>query len=455
MNNKFINYITFLIESKNDEKQITKLKLNIILYITFFAFLVFFISFFAYWINTSKLMDVKNERDQFLSEMMRANMGEVPKRPSIVREAMAKEINEITKGSNADSLENKILNYIAPFLESENNSVNEITKKLRDDLNFNFTDFFEKEKGRLNVEIQKINDSIIKYEKAKLNLKEVIENLDYYKLSFKFDESLKINKVFKINDSLMVEFKEPNKYTIKNLEFTKDELEIYINNPNIEYVPNDLNAKNVFLKFILEGKDIYEKKIEEMTLLEKNILDLNISKQAKYKNQVSLETYRKNKAYIIKNQYDMTNQSLEYCLKKGIKYFAFYQSLIIVILVFTALMALCVFVISSKGWSGSDPIVKLIAITVIVVLGMANLINVVMNPKANYISYIKKAEKNEAVQADIIQFFNRYDKLEEKEIDELINKNFLNITKFSEILPETNEAGLQEGFKGFSELKMN
>nr|WP_297307419.1 hypothetical protein [uncultured Flavobacterium sp.] len=192
-----------------------------------------------------------------------------------------------------------------------------------------------------------------------------------------------------------------------------------------------------------------------MATLEKNILDLKSLKETKYKNEVSLETYRKNKAYIIQNQYNITNQSLEYCLEKGIKYFAFYQSLIIVILVFTALMALCVFVISSKGWTGSDSIVKIISITVVVILGMANLINVVMNPKGNYISYIKKAERNEAVQADIIQFFNKYDKLEERDIDTLINRNFRNITKFSEILPETNEAGLEEGFKGFSELKVN
>nr|WP_297307423.1 hypothetical protein [uncultured Flavobacterium sp.] len=46
MNNKSINYITFLIESKNDEKQITKLKLNVIVYITVFALLVFLSRFF-------------------------------------------------------------------------------------------------------------------------------------------------------------------------------------------------------------------------------------------------------------------------------------------------------------------------------------------------------------------------------------------------------------------------
>ena len=100
MNNKFINYVTFLIESKNDVKQVTRLKLNGIIYISLFALLVFFISFFAYWINSFELIKVKEKRDEYLVEMMRANMGEVPKRPSEVRNIMANEIDSILGGNN-------------------------------------------------------------------------------------------------------------------------------------------------------------------------------------------------------------------------------------------------------------------------------------------------------------------------------------------------------------------
>nr|WP_297307421.1 hypothetical protein [uncultured Flavobacterium sp.] len=65
-------------------------------------------------------MEVKKEGDQFLSEMMRANMGEVPKRPSEVREDMAKKIDSVLSNGSGD-LKNEVSKYIEPLLEVKKN----------------------------------------------------------------------------------------------------------------------------------------------------------------------------------------------------------------------------------------------------------------------------------------------------------------------------------------------
>lgn len=131
MDNKIINYFTILVQSKNDSSKSTKLKVTIVLSIFLFAILLFLISFSIYYMNTSEIKKVRDNRDKHLTEMMRINMGEIPNPPSDVKHKFANEINNILHENNTDlEKHKKIEEYISKFIKNDTLQIHSISKKI-------------------------------------------------------------------------------------------------------------------------------------------------------------------------------------------------------------------------------------------------------------------------------------------------------------------------------------
>lgn len=430
MNNKIINYFTILVQSKNDTSKSTKLKITIILSIALFAILLFIISFCIYYVNTSQIEKVRDNRDKHLTEMMRINMGEIPNPPSVVKHKLASDIKSFLHNNNKDlDKHKKIEEYISKFIIIDSLQIHSISKKISENPGKDYNQFFANEKTKVTQEIIDIDEKI---KKNNEQLKVIEKPLIDHPIS-------KYNIRMNLNDNTI-------EFDSKGENYFKDTLAV--KSPVKSPVKIDSLDSSKLSESFIEYNSLRDHKDN---LIKENIT-LTEQRNIKNQNQISLETYRKNKAYIFFNQYNISKLSIDYCIQEGVKYFAYYHALLVVILVFTALMSLCIFGVSAKGWTNTDPFLKTITMCVIVVLGISNLINVVIKPKDNYISYFKKAENNENIQTEIVKFFNQYDSLDEKQIDELINNNFKNLTKFSEILPISDEEGLSKGITNFSEL---
>lgn len=435
MYNKFIDYLTNLVESKNSENNKTRLKIFSIISIFLLAIFLFLLTFSATLFFTNDILNVKNQRDQNLIEMMRVNMGEIPRSPSDVRFRMATKIDSIFEKSNDCTLKNELKSFIKPYLNKNEIRINELSEKFINSPETDFNKVLDEEKQVLSNEFKKINIEIDRLSNLNNSFRDSL---------FKLKNTVSF-KIVNIGSNQMI---------LDLLDETEKEYVHNVISNNIEQAnkteENKKTEENIRSKFVSYQEGIFNQNLKENTA---QIIKLVDEKSIKERNQVSLETYRKNKAYIFQNQFDICKLSIQYCIEEGMRYFAFYRGLIVVILVFSGLMSICVFAISAKGWNGSDPILKVITMTVAIILGMANLMNLVLKPKDNYVSYIVKAERNEAVQTEIIKFFNNYNNLKEDDIDKLIRKNFDNIIKFSEILPETNEEGLKQGITDLSNLK--
>ncbi|MBQ0117281.1 MAG: hypothetical protein KBS98_05110, partial [Flavobacterium sp.] len=172
--------------------------------------------------------------------------------------------------------------------------------------------------------------------------------------------------------------------------------------------------------------------------------ELRESIELKKTNKVPIKEYRLQKKSLIKNLYKINKLNINSSIERAVYYIALHKALMMVIIIYSTLMSLCVFAISSKGWNGSDFALKSVALCVFVVMGLSNLINTVQSPKHNIKLYLEKADNNFKAQVAIVKLYVSFDEKNEKEIDELVNKNFDLISKISDILPQTNEGGIQE-----------
>lgn len=251
-----------------------------------------------------------------------------------------------------------------------------------------------------------------------------------------------------------------------DIEQQKNKYKIIVNNKAYQKIINEAGIKNLKLESqipkneteISESfeklKNIINRKInandEALRLTAKNDTlnfihkELRDAIELKKTNKVPIQEYRLQKKLLIKNLYKINKLNINSSIERAVYYIALHKALMMVIIIFSTLMSLCVFAISSKGWNGSDFALKSVALCVFVVMGLSNLINTVQSPKHNIKLYLEKADNNFKAQVAIVKLYVSFDEKNEKEIDELVNKNFDLISKISDILPQTNEGGIQE-----------
>lgn len=465
-------FMVTLIEDQSSGKLSTQSKVTIATAIFGIAILFFGIAYGVSYFSATSIKNVKKERDEILSEMIRVNMGEIPRSPSEVRLKLVTELDEI-KG-NGDSVNALIDKYKKPQIEN----INEISKKIEQNPTVDIHSFINKEKVIVDAEILEIDKKIeaITQEIVKIDT----DNSALQTVTDEFKDQLYGKKI----KDLIENFDKANENKITVNKF-KEDYEKYLKLPNDSgdsNINNPTSSRNL-IDFILQYDESltpvgnlgevqisYTSLINHLqTELKKHIklYDDNIAKKSsninklqtltkdrdlKIKNNVSLETYKKNKAYIFHNQYKISKLSIDYCIEKAIKFYAFHKAIVYSLLVFTTIISLCAFVISKQGWTQTPKIIQIVSVCVLVIIGMFNLMSAVLKPKENYDTYIAKAELNEKVQSDIVLFFNKYDKLNEADVDTLILENFSKITKFSEILPSTDEKGISEDKFGFADI---
>lgn len=161
-------------------------------------------------------------------------------------------------------------------------------------------------------------------------------------------------------------------------------------------------------------------------------------------------------ANILNEEFKMNHQNIDYATKQSSIYISLYNSLLVIIILYTTLMSISVFMISHSGWTQSKTVIKVFAGTVIIILGLANLINAVIKPKDNfnsYMVYVKQSENNQIKIIRILNDFNKKSTSEECEakMDSII-KNLNHINSINEILPTIDEHKISTTSMDFNKL---
>ena len=145
---------------------------------------------------------------------------------------------------------------------------------------------------------------------------------------------------------------------------------------------------------------------------------------------------------ILNTQAKLNSEQIIYSIKQSYYHLSFYNGLIAVIIVFTTLMSISIFMISHKGWNGSSVYVKVFGLTVIILLGLANLINTVVKPKENFNTYVQGVKKSSANQIKIFDMINDYNRIPAEKMDSVVSKNFEDLNYNVELLPNIDEEKL-------------
>lgn len=180
-----------------------------------------------------------------------------------------------------------------------------------------------------------------------------------------------------------------------------------------------------------DNKDIISKK--------NNIIDnIGDTKSAEVIRLVNKPIYDE----ILNTQAKLNSEQIIYSIKQSYYHLSFYNGLIAVIIVFTTLMSISIFMISHKGWNGSSVYVKVFGLTVIVLLGLANLINTVVKPKENFKTYVQGIKKSSSNQIKIFDMINDYNRISAEKMDSVVTKNFEDLNFNVELLPNIDEEQL-------------
>ncbi len=449
---------------------------KIIFGICSFALILFVVSYVVSLNNARSIKTHYEKRRDNMQAMIDINIGKYQDKYLVDIHPFLKESGNIFLGKT----ENVSLSELGEYIDDyRNNQVDYLENQFKTDKNFSINQYVEAESSKINSQIIDIEKSIgVLDEKNKLfednfnNLKksllglkdinlnkevdkDLINNIGVY-TKLEFAEGLKLIDFlisFDDNSQSYKEFLESNSgfeastYTHKSLailesknggvqeQFYKLLLSMYTNAQNL--ILNDE-------KFVTEKSEY---------LFKKSILikELESLKKAK----VSIEKYKENKTYLFQKQFDINDDTIDYTIDKAISYMALYHALLIVILFFTTVMVICSLAVGVKGWVGTDPNIKLLAMATVVILVMSNLILVTLRPRENYVNYIANAEKNEAKQANMIKFLNNYDKVSLPDLDKFINENLESLTKFSDILPSTDESKLAKDVSDFTGTMSN
>ena len=142
---------------------------------------------------------------------------------------------------------------------------------------------------------------------------------------------------------------------------------------------------------------------------------------------------------ILNNQAELNAEHIIYSIKQSFYHLSFYKGLISVIIVFTTLMSISIFMISHKGWNGSSIQIKVFALTVIILLGLANLINTVIKPKQSFNAYAQSVKKSSDNQIKIFNLINDYNKIPMEKMDSVISRNFNDLNSNVDLLPNIDE----------------
>lgn len=472
---KWKNYL-FLDDEHKSSQERKMTGVLIFVSVGLFAILLFVISYWVALSNAQDIKDLQHARSRHIEDMININVNTYSPDYLVSKEKVQQYINSI----ESLPVDKKAFDrFIDTFNEYK---ISNIKNLLESDKNFNFQNYLEKisnnfkqelsglvtEKAilintleKLEVEYQhnikpKLNfkDSvsanlakeiryIIRLDKNKNNFNSIllfglniIKNHNLYDMA-KIKELDSLNKMSPKTDSLKKIYSKIDDSTFAYI-LTDYTNAIFLDNNNTTLYPF-----HEFYKSILS--DIDSHNIKKAKLI-KDIAEKNDLIDAKKNSQLSLDKYKQNKTYLFQKQFLINNEMIQFSINKGIGYLAFYNALIIVILTFTAILTLCIFGISTKGWGSANDQLKILTIIVLVVLGVSNLILVTLKPKDNYMAYIKSADKNENIQMDIINFFNNYEKLNEIQIDSMLKRNLQQMTRFNEILPETDDSKLIQEF---------
>lgn len=187
----------------------------------------------------------------------------------------------------------------------------------------------------------------------------------------------------------------------------------------------------------------------ERDSLKRQVLKL-VSKKSTDKKSIYIPLEEVNHLFLNKNynlellekQKDLNQYNVDFAINKSKKYLALYNGLLAVIIFFTMLMSIGIFMISNKGWGGSNYAIKIFAINVVIILGISNLVKAVVKPKDNFEKYFASANKSEHNQFKIFKVMNEYDQISPKKMDSIILQNYYEINSIAEILPQIDDKNI-------------
>lgn len=436
-----------------------------------FSVLLFVVAYFVSLHNAGSIKTHYEKRRDNMQAMIDINIGKYQDKYLIDIHPFLQESRNIFLGKSESVSLGDLGGYINDY---RNNQLEYLQNQFKVDKNFTINQYVEVESSKINNQILEIEKNI-----ALLDDKNKLfeENYNTFKIALEGLKNLPLNNVVdksfikNISVYTKIEATEGVNFIDFLISFD-DNLQSYnefgesnsgfnVSNYNKESLANlskytggiekqyyellhsmYTNAQNI----ILNDETLINEKSEN--LLKKSFLIKEI--ESLKKSKVSIEKYKQNKTYLFQKQFDINDDTIHYTIDKAISYMALYHALLIVILFYTAVMVICSLAVGVKGWVGTDPNIKLLAMATVVILVMSNLILVTLRPRENYVNYIANAEINEAKQAKLIMFLNNYDKVNSVELDEFVNKNLDALTKFSEILPSTDESKLAKDVSKFT-----
>ncbi|MFD2938237.1 hypothetical protein [Spirosoma flavum] len=123
---------------------------------------------------------------------------------------------------------------------------------------------------------------------------------------------------------------------------------------------------------------------------------------------------------IINRQYKSAKLLKNYYYELAVIYNNNYYKFSACFVVFSALLAVIVFLIAQKGWATSDAIIKVLFLLVSTTASFYYVMPLVFNNKENLQKNIDKIKIFQGLQSDILTFSSSIDKASQKKIDSMI-----------------------------------
>ncbi len=375
LNIKEYRNFTNLMKSEHKEEQI-KCIILLVPAIFFGTILIFILSYSISFYNSGTIVEDWDTNKKITDSLLiNSSIIDIQKVDETAKN-IDHVINSLEK-QNADSIKQELIKELQ--LTKTTLKLNAVT------INQNKLDKFRKDRDALTADFKKLSDDLPKNQ----------------------------NEVVKVKSSVD---------SVKNL-ITKDSAEA--------------NSLQEELKQFIEKLEISESELNN-TITKIKEVTVKIGNIEKEINSLSTGKTLQN-VEILRKQYLLDSNNVEQFMKLGRKHAALSDSLFFLIVIFTAAMSIIIFAISSKGWDGSNRVLKAAAITVAILLGVSNLVNSIMKPKENYITYFKKADISERSRYEILKTTLRIDELNQAKVDSIITNNFDRLGKISETLSTYNE----------------
>lgn len=283
-------------------------------------------------------------------------------------------------------------------------------------------------------------ESFIKLQYSRNDVLDQSYNIFKHKMNSDINETLLYTEVFELNDmdsTIRDTTINAKKYYQNNYANRSKQQILKLISKSLKSSPNIKDHSEY--KFIEIKSDTFQKQILKLVSMKSPNND-TIHIPIEELNHLFL-----NKNYnldLLEKQKDLNKSNIIFSIEKSKKYLSLYNGLLVVIISFTMLMSISIFMISNKGWNGSNYAIKLFAINVVIILGMSNLVKAVIKPQENFEKYFASANKSEHNQFKIFKVINEYDQISSKKMDSIILQNYYEINSIAEILPQIDDKNI-------------